>query len=102
MDFLQQIIEMDKAAAAQTEEVREVQLKKLDISNQNAMKRQEAIIQEQQLLKDEAEIKQAEMLEQKKADSAAELENGIKKLDDVFNAHRMEWQAEIISRITGV
>ncbi len=102
MDFLQQIIEMDKAAAAQTEEVRETQLKKLDISNQNAMKRQEAIIQEQQLLKDEAEIKQAEMLQQKKIDSDMAREKDIARLDSIFSAHREEWQAEILSRITGV
>ena len=102
MDILQQIIEMDKAAAARTKKLCEEELKKLDaIDAKNSRRMEKALANERAQAEQYYRSRQMK-LEKKKADSATELSESINKLDEIFSAHRSEWQDEIISRITGV
>ena len=41
-------------------------------------------------------------LDKKKSGADAAMAEEIKKLDDIFAAHREEWQTEIIEKVTGV
>ncbi len=102
MDILRNIIELDKAAAAEAEKAVEAELQRLDESDEKYASRRERLITEEQEKADEALRRQSQLLEEKKRNAKAALVESTEHLDGVFAAHRSEWQSEIISRITGV
>lgn len=102
MDILRNIIELDKAAAAEAEKAVEAELRRLDESDEKYASRRERLITEEQEKADEALRCQSQLLEEKKRNAKAALVESTEHLDGVFAAHRSEWQSEIISRITGV
>ena len=102
MEILRQIIEIDKNAAAHTELIVEAELRRMDESDEKYAKRRERLLSEEQAKADDALQQQEKLLEEKKRNAKAALVESTERLDGVFAAHRSEWQAEIISRITGV
>lgn len=102
MDILQEIIKMDKAASANTEAMREAELNRLDASDTETTRRFENAVANEQAQAEAFRKQRQEQLSQKKADTQAELGKSIDRLNDIFSAHKEEWQTEIISRITGV
>ncbi len=102
MDILRKIIQLDKAAAAYTEKVVESEQRRMDEADEKHSKRRERLIAEEQAKADEALKQQAKQLEEKKRNTKAALVESTEHLDGMFAAHRSKWQAEIISRITGV
>ncbi len=102
MDILRKIIEMDKAAAAQTEKIVEAELQRMDDSDEKHAKHRERLLAEEQAKADAALQQQEQQLKEKKRNAKAALVESTEHLDGVFAAHRSEWQSEIISRITGV
>ena len=113
MDILQQIIEIDKAAAARVEALREEQSTKLEESAKAAAQLSEQRISaarselesfraEQQAALDRkkggAEAQGLKVLPVAEAAKAAE----ISRIDDIFAAHREEWQAKVLKKVTGI
>ncbi len=101
MDILQKIIKMDKAAAAQADEVREAELNRLDALDEKSSRRTEKAVANEKAQAEAFRAQREQQLVQKQADAKAELEESIARLDGIFAAHSEEWQAEILSRITG-
>lgn len=101
MDILQQIIEMDKAAAARNEAMRKAELERLDAMDVLNRQHLEQVVKNERAQAKEFLAQRREKLEKKKADTEAELSERISRLDGIFDTHKDEWQSEIIARITG-
>ena len=102
MDILRQIIEIDKAAAARVEALREEQSRKLEESGKAAAQANEQLISsERKKLEDYRAAQEAALTEKQGGADAAKAEQ-IKRIDDIFSAHRDEWTSEIIEKVTGV
>lgn len=101
MEILQQIIGMDKAAAARAEKAIEKERRLSDESGEEAAKSREKLVAEERAKVErfcrEQEAKLTDRLSQ------AEKIRGEQcaKLDESFNAHKADWKKEIIGRITG-
>lgn len=102
MDILQKIIEMDKAAAAQTERLVEEEQRNLKGLDEKRLRRREKRVSEEQEKLDALRTEQARILSEKKQGTDKELSDNTDRLDRIFAQHRGEWQDEIIRRITGV
>ena len=101
MEILQEIIKMDKAAAARAEKAVEEERRLSDASGESAAKEREKLIDEERGKVErfcrEQEAKLTERLSQAekiRGDQCA-------KLDESFNEHKAAWKSEIIGRITG-
>lgn len=101
MDIIQSIIELDKAAARRTEDIRKAELQKLDTVDKNAERKQQKLIEKQRGIADSKHAEQEQLLNEKKVNSEAELSQSKARIDEVFSSHSEQWQSEIISRITG-
>lgn len=98
--ILQQIINMDKSAAARVELAVGEERRLSDESGEGLAKtRDEAVAAERAKLDAFVKQRTAE-LDDKLSKADKTLSDECKKLDDAFAAHKAEWKAEIISRIT--
>lgn len=101
MEILQEIIRMDKAAAARAEKAVERERRLSDESGESTAKVREKLVAEErdkvEKYRREQEAKLSERLSQ------AEKIRGEQcaKLDECFNSHRSAWKSEIIAGITG-
>lgn len=102
MDILQNIIELDKAAAASTKAAVKKERIKLDEKEKNADSRRNSVLDRNREAAENSRIEQEKALAEKKASTEASLSESKAKLDDVFAKNRESWQDEIIGRITGV
>lgn len=102
MDIIQSIIELDKAAARRTEDIRKAELQKLDTVDKNAERKQQKLIEKQRGIADSKRAEQEQLLNEKKVDATTALEQSKTRIDEVFSSHSEQWQSEIISRITGI
>lgn len=101
MEILQQIIGMDKAAAARAEKAIEKERRLSDESGEEAAKVRERLVAEERAKVErfcrEQEAKLSERLSQAEKIRCEQ----YAKLDESFSAHKAEWKKEIIGRITG-
>lgn len=102
MDILQKIIEIDKAAAAQTELLAEEEQRNLKGLDEKRLRRREKRVSEEREKLDALRAEQERILDEKKRNADKALSETTGTLDSIFAQHREEWQDEIISRITGV
>lgn len=102
MEILQQIIEIDKAACAQVEALREEKSRQLAESGNAAAQADEQRISAARSELEQFRAAQQAILDKKKSGADAALAEEVKRLDDIFAAHRDEWQSEIIEKVTGV
>lgn len=101
MEILQQIIEMDKAAAARAEKAIEEERRLSDESGEEAAKAREKLVAAER----EKVGKFCREQEEKLAERLSQAEKirceQCMKLDESFDAHKADWKKEIIGRITG-
>ena len=102
MDFLQRVIEMDKAAVARVEAFAEEQRKNSDESGEETERILKELSVEHTKKLAEYKAQQEEKLRERLASSEKEQADRIADLDRIFDAHKKEWESEILSRITGV
>lgn len=102
MEILQQIFELDKAASAAVKKTCEAELNRLDARDEENARGLEQMVKYEQAQAEEFRRQHEERLSRKKADTEATLTESVKRLEEIFAAHREEWQSEIIRRITGV
>lgn len=101
MEILQQIIDMDKAAAARVASAVDEDRRLSDESGeQSAKESRELLSAEREKVKSFCQ-KQEQELSQKLRRAESVREEGCKKLDESFNSNKAQWRSEIISRITG-
>lgn len=100
MGILQEIIDMDKSAAARVElAVGEEQRLSDELGEGSVKQREAAVAEERAKLEEFCKQHTAELNEKlSKADKALADECG--KLDEKFAANKDKWKAEIIGRIT--
>ena len=101
MEILQQIIDMDRAAAARAYTAIEEERRLSDESGyQSAKESREMLAAEREKVREYCEKKEQQLASKLK--EAASVQNEMcQRLDDSFNSMRDQWKAEIISRITG-
>ena len=102
MDILQQIMELDKAAAARVEALREEQTRKLEESGMAVVKANEKLIADEKQKLEEFRSAQQAALDKKQNGADAAKAAEIKRLDDIFAANREKWSADILEKVTGV
>ncbi len=102
MDILQNIIELDKAAAANTKAAVKKERIKLDEKEKNADSRRNSVLDRNREAAESSRMEQEKALAEKKAAAEASLSESKARLDDIFAGNRESWQNEIIGRITGV
>ena len=102
MDILQQIMELDKAAAARVEALREEQTRKLEESGMAVVKANEKLIADEKQKLDEFRSAQQAALDEKQGGADAERAEQTRRLDDIFAENRDKWTAEILEKVTGV
>ncbi len=100
MSFLQQIIDMDKAAAARVKAAVEEEIRLSGESGEGSAKaREAAAAAERAKLKEFCE-KQTKTLNEKLSKADKTLTDECGKLDEKFAANKDRWKDEIIARIT--
>ncbi|MDY4587778.1 MAG: hypothetical protein SPD47_04970 [Oscillospiraceae bacterium] len=102
MDILQEIIEIDKAAAARVEALRQQQETALSESGKAAAQANEKAVNEAKQELEAFRAQQQALLDEKHSSADSEAGAGKKSLDDIFSAHREEWISDIIEKVTGV
>ncbi len=102
MDILQKIIDIDKAAAARVEALREEQSRKLEESGKATALASERLIADEKNKLEEFRGAQQAVLDKKQNGADAAKAEEIRRLDDIFNANREKWVGEITAKVTGV
>lgn len=100
MEILQQIIDMDKAAAARVEMAVEEERRLSDESGEGFVKAREEAVARERAKVEELRREQQKMLDEKLSKADKTLADECGRLDERFNAHKEQWKAEIIARIT--
>ena len=100
MEILQQIIDMDKAAAARVSAAVEEERRLSDESGEGSAKAREDAVAAERAKTDDFCKRQAAILDEKLSKADKILADECSKLDEKFSAHKSEWKAEIIARIT--
>lgn len=101
MDILQQIIDMDKAAAARAASAAEEERRLSDESGeQSARESREMLSAEREKAENRCREQERTLSEKLRLAESVRAE-GCKKLDDSFNSNKAQWKSEILSRITG-
>lgn len=101
VEILQQIIDMDKVAAARAYTAIENERRLSDESGEQAAKESREILEAERKKVREYCEKKEQQLASKLKEAASVQNEKCRHLDDSFNSMRDEWKAEIISRITG-
>lgn len=101
MEILQEIIRMDKAAAARAEKAVEEERRLSDESGEEAAKAREKLVAEERGKVDRFCREQETKLSERLSQAEKIRDEQCAKLDESFNAHKAEWKSEILGRITG-
>lgn len=101
MEILQQIIDMDKAAAARVNMAIEEERRLSDESGEGFAKTREEAVAKERAKVDEFCKEQTAKLDEKLSKADKTLEEECAKLDEKFNSRKAEWKAEIIAKIIG-
>ncbi len=101
MEILQEIIDMDKAAAARAfSAVEEARRLSDESGEQSAKESREMLSAERAKVQDYCKSQEQRLSEMlRRAESVRE--EGCKKLDESFNSNKARWKSEILDRITG-
>ena len=102
MDILQEIIALDKAAAARVEQVREEQSRLLEEAGRSAADSTEKQTEDQRRKLESFRADQERALSEKRSSADAAQAEQLKRLDDIFAASRKDWISEITKKITEV
>ena len=102
MELLQQIIELDKKAAASVEQKIEEFRRQLESSDLDAQRTSSELIAREQKQLDEYREKQERVLKERLEGTQSAIKQKTDALDAIFDQHRQEWHNEIMQRITGV
>lgn len=101
MDILQQIIDMDKAAAARAQAAVEEERRLSDESGaQSAKESREMLSEERAKMQSYCKNQEQQLAVKLKEAESVRLEE-CRRLDDSFNKFKRQWKTEIINRITG-
>ena len=101
MEILQEIIKMDKAAAARAEKAVEEERRLSDESGEEAAKAREKLVAEERSKVERFCREQESRLSERLSQAEKIRGEQCAKLDESFNAHKAAWKSEIIARITG-
>ena len=101
MEVLQQIIDMDRAAAARAYTAIEEERRLSDESDEQSVKESRGMLAAEREKVREYCQKKEQQLSLKLKEAASVQNEKCRRLDDSFNSMRDKWKAEIISRITG-
>lgn len=101
MDILQDIIDMDKLAAARAKAAVEEERRLSDESGEQSAKESRAMVSEERSKMQSYCKKKEEQLAVKLREAASVQKEQCARLDESFNGFRDKWKSEIISRITG-
>lgn len=102
MDILQEIIAIDKAAAARVEAVREEQSRRVEETGRSAASADEQTVQTERRRLEALREEQEKALAEKQKSTAQAQETRIRQLEDIFASSRSRWIADIIAMVTEV
>lgn len=102
MDILQELIALDKAAAARVEQVRAEQFRLLEETGRTAADENDQAVERERRRLEDFRAEQERALSEKEISTGAAQAAQIKRLDEVFAANRSDWIAEIFRNITEV
>lgn len=100
MEILQQIIEIDKAAAARVNMAIEEERRLSDESGEGSARAREEAVARERAKVDEFCKEQTAKLNEKLSKADKTLADECGKLDEKFNSRKADWKTEIIGRIT--
>lgn len=100
MSFLQQIIDMDKAAAARVADAVEEERRLSGGRGTDLAKAREDAVAAERAKVEEFCKEQQKTLDEKLSKADKTLADECGKLDEKFAANKAQWKAEIIARIT--
>ena len=100
MDILQQIIDMDKAAAARVNAVIEEERRLSDESGEGSAKAREEAVASERAKVEEFCRQQEEIVREKLSKADKTRAEECAKLDEKFAANKQWWKLEVIRRIT--
>ena len=101
MDILQDIIDLDRAAAARAMAAVEEERRLSDESGEQSAKVNREMLDEERKKVREYCDKKNSQLNQKLREAESVRNEQCKTLDESFNSLRAQWKSEIIKRITG-
>ena len=100
MDILQQIIDMDKAAAARAEAALEEERRLSDESGEGSAKAREEAVAAERAKVEEFCKKQEGIVREKLSKADKTRAEGCGKLDEIFAANKQWWKVDVRKRIT--
>ena len=100
MSILQKIVDMDKAAAARVEMAVEEERRLSDESGEGSAKVREETLARERAKAEAFCAEQQRQLNEKLSKADKTLADECGKLNEKFAAHKAEWKAEIMARIT--
>lgn len=101
MDILQDIIDLDRTAAARAKAAVDEERRLSDESGELSAKESRDMLDEERKRVQSYCDKKEQQLSQKLREAASVQNERCKSLDESFNSYRAQWKAEIINRITG-
>lgn len=101
MDILQDIIDMDRAAAARAKAAVEEERRLFDESGEQSAKESREMLAEERAKMESYCQKKEEQLNIKLREAASVQKEKCRLLDESFNSLKEQWKSEILSRITG-
>ncbi len=100
MDFLREIITMDKAAGARVEKAVAKQKQRTDEFGENSARAREQMLEAERRQNAEFKQEQESRLSEKQKNAELALKTRIEALDKRFAENGERWRAEILKRIT--
>lgn len=101
MDILQDIIDMDKAAAARAKIAVEEERRLSDESGDRSAKESRELVSAERAKVREYCEEHEKLLAAKLREAASVQNEKCRQLDESFNSFKEQWKSEIINRITG-
>ena len=100
MDILQQIIDMDKAAAARVSAAIDEERRLSDESGEGSARAREKAVADERAKVEEFCKKQEGIVREKLSKADKTRAEECEKLDEKFAANKPKWKSEVIKRIT--
>ena len=100
MDFIREIINLDKSASARVESAVNKQKQRTDEFGENTARERERILGEEREKNASEKAEQERLLAEKRGKSEASLNERINALDKCFAENGAKWRGEILKRIT--
>ncbi len=101
MEILQQIIDMDRAAAARAYAAVEEERRLSDESGEQSAKESREMLSAERARVREYCEKKEQQLSVKLREAASVQKEKCRQLDESFNSLKEQWKSEILGRITG-